>query len=960
MRGIMIRQEEQSQDVSAPDTSALAELGAMGELATLDAALAYARAGWPVFPCNPTPDPPGTPAAKKKGKKPLVAGADKDEYGNKIPKTGGLWRATTDEKQIREWWGRRPKALIGVPTGERIGLFVLDIDPRGEDSCQQVLQRLIDAVGALPSGPISITQSGGWHLWFRNPSGEQLPKNNAARIPGVDWRGQGGYVIAPPSVMLDGKSYQWAPSPADIDFPEAPARLLDLIFQRGDFGIQPAKRAAAAAGPVSKPARLPQDAGDVAVRRYAQAALDRVRNDISTCLPGGRNNMINAAAYGIAPFVTLGALSEREVFAALQDGFDAWGLSGAGEFERFQETARRGFDAGRGNTAAMEAKFREIREEADRRGPRPRGDMRHSASPKAPEPPEPGHSPDEPEAPGGPDEPETAEGEPGESAGPVRPLGHNGGIYYYLSKAGEIRRLQDKDHKRLQILSLFDGDDQWLIEHCPAFDKDGNAREGVWSHDAAAKRLIRLAARQGLFDPNTPVRGPGVWRTGNGRLVVHAGNAIASLTADDCVELAEGGGLRWEHAGQVIDGGLYAATSRCQRPADEPARRSVGGKVLAALKLWCYDSPLSPDIILGFLGAAMLGGAPAWRVHLLLSAQGGSGKTWLMNFLDAALGGMGAYSNDASEAGLRQALTGESRVLLLDEAEGDEGSAGKVEAVIRLLRLMSSGSGANVMRGSAGGRAQSFQVTGCAVMAAILPPPLKPQDRSRICVINVLRPPSSQSTARAAEKAAAAIRDVRKVAPGLRTRAIAGWPRFQETFDLYRAGLIAKGLSGRNADTLATILSGRDLMLQDGVPDTDSIEADIEKFAPIMAIADEAEDEGEGQQCLTHLFTSAIDRWHQGEKSTVGELVMDRRNDILARVGLKIRNVDEGDGLLVANQHVGLARIFEGSKWSDGRWVTALRYLDGAGPFEKAVRMSGLLSRVSYIPPQHLPRRTDD
>jgi hypothetical protein len=743
-------------------------------------------------------------------------------------------------------------------------------------------------------------------------------------------------------------------------FAAAPSRLLDLVYQRGDFGLKSAKRQPAGSQP-AQPSRLStQDAGDLAVRRYAQAALDRARNDIATCAPGGRNNMINAVAYGIAPFVTLGALSEREVFAALQDGFDAWGLGGAGEFERFQDTARRGFDAGRGNTAAMDAKFREIREEQERRGRRSVGDARPSSPATAIAPPDPEHAPDEPAAPGGPHDTDEDEGDGLESAGPVRPLGHNGGIYYYLSKAGEIRRLQDKDHKRLQILSLFDGDDEWLIENCPAYDKEGNPREGVWSHDAAAKRLIRLAARQGLFDPNTPVRGPGVWRTSTGRLVVHVGNAIASLTPDNCLDLAEGAGLRWEHAGQVIDGGLYAATSRCQRPDPKPARRAVGGKVLAALKLWHYDSPLSPDIILGFLGAAMLGGAPAWRVHLLLSAQGGSGKTWLMNFLDAALGGMGAYSNDASEAGLRQALTGESRVLLLDEAEGDEGSTGKVEAVIRLLRLMSSGSGANVMRGSAGGRAQSFQVTGCAVMAAILPPPLKPQDRSRICVINVLRPPSTQSTARAAERAAAAIRDVRKVAPGLRTRAIAGWPRFQETFDLYRAGLIAKGLSGRNADTLATVLAGRDLMLHDVVPDADSIDGDIEQFAAVMAVADEAEDEGEGQQCLTHLFTSSIDRWHQGEKSTVGELVMDRRNDLLARVGLKIRNVDEGDGLLVANQHVGLARIFEGSKWSDGRWVTALRYLEGAKPFEKAVRMSGLLSRVSFIPAQHLPRRTDD
>lgn len=743
-------------------------------------------------------------------------------------------------------------------------------------------------------------------------------------------------------------------------FPEAPSRLLDLMFQRGDFGLRKAKRTPQA-GTVSPPARLPQDAGDVAVRKYALGALDRVRNDIATSPPGSRNHDLNSVAFGIAPFVTLGALSEREVFAALQDGFDAWGLGGdSSEVQKFNDVTRRGYNAGLGNTAAMAAKFAEIREEQQRRAARGGANTRRSVSPQAPEPTEPHHAPDEAETYGGSDEPDAPAVDHRESAGPVRPLGHHGGVYYYLSKAGEIRRVQDKDHKRLQILSLFDGDDEWLIEHCPAYDKNGERREGAWSHDAAAKRLICMAAREGLFDPNTPVRGPGVWRTDNGRLVVHAGDAIASLTADDCLQLASHGGLQWEHAGQIIDGGLYAATSRCPRPANKPASRAAGRKVYESLKLWHYDSPLSPDIILGFLGASMLGGAPSWRIHLLLLAQGGSGKTWLMDFFNALLGGMGAYANDTTEAGLRQALTGEARVMLLDEAEGDEGGSGKVEGVIRLLRLMSSDGGARFLRGSAAGRGQNFQVTGCAVMAAILPPQLKPQDRSRICVINLLRPPSDKSTARAAEKAAAAIKEVRKIAGELRTRAIAAWPRFQETFGLYRAGLVAKGLSGRNADTLATVLAGRDLMLQDVTPDADSVEADIERFAPIMTSAEEAEDEGEGQQCLTHLYTSTFDRYHQGERSTVAELIMDRRNDLLARIGLKVQTVDSGGGMLVANQHVGLARLFDGSKWSNGRWVTALRYLNGAKPLNKTTRFHGAAVRSTFLPQEFMPKASDE
>ena len=86
---------------------------------------------------------------------------------------------------------------------------------------------------------------------------------------------------------------------------------------------------------------------------------------------------------------------------------------------------------------------------------------------------------------------------------------------------------------------------------------------------------------------------------------------------------------------------------------------------------------------------------------------------------------------------------------------------------------------------------------------------------------------------------------------------------------------------------------------------------------------------------------------------------MSSSGSLVARVGLKILPVDEGSGLLVANQHVGLARIFEGSKWSDGRWVTALRYLDGAAPHSKAVRMAGALTRATRLSLELMPR-TDD
>jgi len=328
----------------------------------LTAALAYAARGWPVFPCDPRVDAPDTPAAKRRSKRPLVKGADKDAEGKDIPHTGGLWRATTDAGQIREWWRHWPNALIGLPTGSRSGVFVIDLDPK-EMQLEAVLRTLTDAVGPLPQGPRSLTQSGGMHIWFAICLGDAMPKNSAKRLERIDWRGDGGYVIVPPSTMADGKSYKWIASPDELEFPAPPARLLDLVFQRGEFARQPKGAGDGTEAPRQARPVDPANAGEVAIRKYALAALDRAKGDVATARQGNRGHTLNAAAYGVAGFVGLSILSEREVYAALQDGADACGLTGTDGSAERDAKIRRGLAAGIGNTVDLDRRLDEIRRE---------------------------------------------------------------------------------------------------------------------------------------------------------------------------------------------------------------------------------------------------------------------------------------------------------------------------------------------------------------------------------------------------------------------------------------------------------------------------------------------------------------------------------------------------------------------------------------------------------------------
>src|SRR5262249_51417188 len=176
---------------------------------TLDAALDYSAGNTPVFPVNFIDKHPLCPH--------------------------GLKDATRDENQIRTWWRIFPCAMIGIPTGPRSGVWVLDvdIDPKKGINGRETMARLESEHGSLPSTLCSITPRGGRHYLFRW-NGINIRSSTAKIGPGIDVRGDGGYFIAPPSVRIDGMSYRWENANAAIV--EAPAWLNKLALAASSNG----------------------------------------------------------------------------------------------------------------------------------------------------------------------------------------------------------------------------------------------------------------------------------------------------------------------------------------------------------------------------------------------------------------------------------------------------------------------------------------------------------------------------------------------------------------------------------------------------------------------------------------------------------------------------------------------------------------------------------------------------
>ena len=267
----------------------------------LTAALAYARHGSPVLPVH-TPDHEGGCSCDK--------GVRCERPGKHPRLRHGLTEASTDPRLIELWWQRWPAANVGLRTGVEMDVADIDSVEGWHGLCHL-------HGGAMPAGPRVRTGGGGWHFWFR-PLGFG---NRVRLVPGLDWRGTGGYVLAPPSRHVRG-DYRWVRRP-DAGFPAASPALRALI--------EGPAVAPAAHRPIAHP------------DRYARAALTAEADRLARAPVGSRNDTLNRAAFALGRLVGGGLLDAAEVVHELEV---AARFAGLGRVET-RRTIRSGLGAGR-------------------------------------------------------------------------------------------------------------------------------------------------------------------------------------------------------------------------------------------------------------------------------------------------------------------------------------------------------------------------------------------------------------------------------------------------------------------------------------------------------------------------------------------------------------------------------------------------------------------------------------
>lgn len=288
----------------------------------LDLALSYIASGVPIFPCRDADEETGEFDAETGEFKILQA---------KSPLTpNGFKDATKHEHVTTRRWGNHPTAMIGIPTGESINAFVLDVDVKTTKDGAGVngyhtLDGLVAKYGPLPETATVATAGGGRHYYFNHVPGL---RNRGELGTGLDVRGSGGYVIGAGSKMADGRSYDWL----DYDGPgippvaDAPQWLIDLIMPKQ------------VETPPYNPATI-RGHGDNP--SYVARAVESELSILASTGHGARNNQLNDSAFALGQFVGAGALSELDARGQLEEIAKQWP-----NFPLSKGTINRGLKAG--------------------------------------------------------------------------------------------------------------------------------------------------------------------------------------------------------------------------------------------------------------------------------------------------------------------------------------------------------------------------------------------------------------------------------------------------------------------------------------------------------------------------------------------------------------------------------------------------------------------------------------
>lgn len=533
---------------------------------------------------------------------------------------------------------------------------------------------------------------------------------------------------------------------------------------------------------------------------------------------------------------------------------------------------------------------------------------------------------------------------------PIEPLGINGDLVYFLDQKRQLRMYAADKLNRGTIQALLCELQDLKYSYWPRKtynEKDKCMDVTGWRPEQAADCLLMEASRRGIIDVIERVRGPGCWKDSDGKLVMHCGNIIY-------------------HDGEAITPGaigrhVYPGATALPKPGCGLDGRDAAEELLSLFKTWNWRRPdLDPYLLVGWIGAAILGGALKWRPLLWITGDAATGKSTLHDVLKSVFGEGGIISStDTTAAGLWQTVGHASLPIALDELEAEADNRKQMN-IIKLARQACSGG--QTLRGSSDHKNASFTVRSCFLFSSILIPPLMTQDISRMAILQLDELDS---------KVAPVLdhKNLERIGDALRERLLARWKKFPAVLHSWLVLLSQHGHGGRSADQFGTLMACYELLMMDTPAEPETHEA----FGQLLnksVLAETEESDPDHKRCVQRLLTSPIDLYRSGERRNVSSWVMqagditpgktssdadvEDANQVLGNIGMKVMRQKDGKTYLcVANDHHGLTQLFKDSHWTgssgtNGVWMQSLRRVKGAKADEQ--RFNGVKKRCTSVP----------
>jgi hypothetical protein len=562
---------------------------------------------------------------------------------------------------------------------------------------------------------------------------------------------------------------------------------------------------------------------------------------------------------------------------------------------------------------------------------------------------------------------------------PVRPRGTALGMFYFVTAFGEVRAFSSSAlHGAGGLPDLFMGEFWWPLRHFRKYDLEKGELVGRIQREKCLNFLIRDCKKAGLYDGSTVTRGVGTWSGPNDRPLFHSGTHIYH---DGEIHLP----------GAEIGDALYVVGGKREPPAHEsggrfrsyrllPAGESVGRTIAAHLNEWVWDSPEALDLFLGGLHCDMLCSALSWLPHKFVLAPYGSGKSSLLQYGRAVVGGSAHnVQTTYSKAYLEQKFGGSAAAFFLDETESSE-EGDRIRKIFEFVRLLSDDT-AEGGRGSSGGVTRKLDMHGTVTMAATVTEEWEPQDRSRITLLEI-QPFSSrgpENPPSPPELLAANLKQAASLSPSLRARALEKWDLFQRNLKIARAAILEMGGEPRDADQLGHLIAGWKTITSDQELQTGE---EVTRFRPfIMSLIESEEADDAPNDFLTTLFSTAPDMWRNGQHLSIGQIIAKGRSEapeaddwrkVLPLYGMRLEK-QKGEKwsdawLWVATKNVELDRLFANQpKYRGKKRTQILRQLrrndngviTTATRSHKHARFGGAQSHYTMVPPCFLPSEAD-